>query len=465
MVAVNNTRQTAQVVKLPCVANGCLAANSERHYFRFNATKGRRLVFNLKGYRYKEESVLSSIPTCASTTPRARKIVENHGYYDLDPLIDWTCPADGAYTLEVRDLLGRGNPGSVYRLTMGEVPYDTALDPPAVQEGVSAALHLVGKNTERVNTSFTLPMPARPGLQQVCSPFGSMPMFVSEYPVTTDQSKPAPGVKLPAAFTGHIGKAGETMSFPITGSGPCEFELYSGRVGSAGNIAVTLLGPDGRGIGRTGDDGRFGANLESGKSYSLKVEEVSGKGGPEYTYAIEARPVHPHLMVAARPGNISLRPGIATAVEIVVLKRDNIAGDISVRADNLPEGVTALPAVIPSDRNDTHLILIASAAAKPVQGPIRITATGGGPLGTATVTAEPQEMYVIQNQPLPRSVAENVVAVRGEAEFLAVFASADPVKVHPHKIMEVKIKLKRRDTFKGPISARLDDLPRGWVAI
>ena len=463
IVAVNNTRQTAQAIKLPCIANGCLAANSERHYFRFNATKGKRLVFNLKGFRYKEESVLFFNPNLRLYDSEGKELTENHGYFDLDPLIDWTCPTDGAYTMEVRDLLGRGNPGSVYRLTMGEVPYDSVLYPPAAQTGGSVSLNLVGKNTESVETKFTLTMPTVPGLQQIQSPFGSLPFYVSEFPVISDQAKPTPVAKLPASFSGRIAQPGETTTFPITGDGPCEFELFSGRLGSPGSIAAALLASDGRAIGRMAGDGRMNAKLDAGKAYSLKVEEVSGKGGREYTYAIEARPAHPHLEVAARPGNISLRPGIATAVEIVVTRRDSIVGDISIRAENLPAGVTALPASLPPDRNSTYLILIASQNAKPIEGPIRIVCTGGGPLGIATVVAEPQEMYVIQNQPRPRIVAENVVAVRGEAEFLANFQSLEPVKVHPRKIMEVKIKLLRRNTFKGNISAQLEGLPRGWV--
>src|SRR5207302_7819084 len=66
-----------------------------------------------------------------------KELVENHGYYDLDPLIDWTCPADGDYTLEVRDLLGRGNPGSVYRLTMGPLAREASLpdEPPYFSSG------------------------------------------------------------------------------------------------------------------------------------------------------------------------------------------------------------------------------------------------------------------------------------------------------------------------------------------
>jgi hypothetical protein len=310
-------------------------------------------------------------------------------------------------------------------------------------------------------------MPTHAGVQQLCSPFGSHPVFVSVFPVTTDQTKPAPTVKLPAAFTGHIGQPGESISFPITAEGHCEFELFTSRIGSPANIAVTLLSPEGKGITRMGGEGRMEANFEAGKTYSLRVEEASGKGGADYTYAIEARPAHPHLEVVARPGNITIRPGIATAVEIIANHKDNIAGDISIRAENLPSGVTALPCVITADRNDTYLILLADKNAKPTQGPINIVASGSGPLGPTTVNAEPQEIYYLQNQPRPRPVAENVVAVRGEAEFLAAFDANPPggpiVKVHPRKIMEVKVKFLRRDTFKGNIYARLEGLPRGWV--
>ena len=108
VIAINNSRQTARVVGLPCIANGCLAANGERHYFRFTAKKGERLVFNFKGVRYSETSVLYFNPDLRLYDSLGNEIAENHGYFDLDPLIDWTCPADGPYTIEVRDLLGRG---------------------------------------------------------------------------------------------------------------------------------------------------------------------------------------------------------------------------------------------------------------------------------------------------------------------------------------------------------------------
>src|SRR5439155_17778986 len=133
---------------------GCFMSGGERHFFKFTAKKDERLVFNLKAFRYTEVRQFYFSPNLRLYDSAGKEIVENHGYYDLDPLIDWTCPADGDYTIEARDLLGRGNPGSVYRLTMGEVPYDTAIYPPAAQAGQQAQLRVVGKNTEAVDTKF-----------------------------------------------------------------------------------------------------------------------------------------------------------------------------------------------------------------------------------------------------------------------------------------------------------------------
>ncbi|MGC4046545.1 MAG: hypothetical protein QM758_22360 [Armatimonas sp.] len=47
---------------------------------------------------------------------KGKEIAKNLGASDLDPILTWTAPADGDYTLLVRDLLWKGNPASIYRL-------------------------------------------------------------------------------------------------------------------------------------------------------------------------------------------------------------------------------------------------------------------------------------------------------------------------------------------------------------
>ena len=136
-----------------------MAGNGERHYFKFAAQKGKRYVFNMKAYRYNELSQEFFNPNLRLYDSAGKQLVENHGYYDLDPLIDWTCPENGDYVLEARDLLGKGNPGSVYRLAMGSVPYDTAINPPAAPASAHVMQPLSAKTSkaQRPRSSWTRP--------------------------------------------------------------------------------------------------------------------------------------------------------------------------------------------------------------------------------------------------------------------------------------------------------------------
>jgi hypothetical protein len=127
VVSAAGKREDAQPITLPCIANGSLSGNAERHYFRFAAKKGDRLVFDFKAFRLDERTQTFFNPQIRLLDSAGKEVAENHGYFDLDPLIDWTCAADGDYTLEVCDMLGRGNPGSVYRLKMAALPADAPI--------------------------------------------------------------------------------------------------------------------------------------------------------------------------------------------------------------------------------------------------------------------------------------------------------------------------------------------------
>ena len=69
----------------------------------------------------------------------------------------------------------------------------------------------------------------------------------------------------------------------------------------------------------------------------------------------------------------------------------------------------------------------------------------------------------IQNQDKTLNRQDFVAAVRGQVDFYATFANGDAIKCHPRKVTEVTVKLKRRPDFKGNVTARLVNLPRGWV--
>ncbi len=460
---VNGRRETAQVVTLPIIANGTMAARSERHYYRFNAKQGERLVFDLKGYRYSDLTQLFFNPQLRLYDASGKEIAENHGYYDLDPLIDWKCPADGPYTLEVRDMLGSGNPSSVYRLRMGQLPYDTVLYPPAAQMTAPASLNVIGKNMEGMKSDFTLAMPDHPGVQRVGSPYGPQAMYVSPYSVIRAEAKPAQPVALPAAFAGRIVSVGSSDTFTVKGSGPVEFEGYVNRVGSPANVRFSLLNAAGQTMTATNGDNRMRTTLEADKTYTLKVEEASGLAGPNFVYCVEARPAHPEIELVVHPSNVTLRPGTSAAVQVVLTRRDGVNGEILLTATDLPPGVHATPKAIPGDRNDVLFILTADSSATPGEKPFQINATVVAQGAEYTTQAQAQDIYQMNNQPhyVPRTSC--VVGVRGKPDYMVTYDNA-PIKVHPRKGFPFKVKVNRLSAFKGPVQIKVEGLPSGWVA-
>jgi hypothetical protein len=484
ILAVSNKREQPLSVTLPCVANGSMVGNGERHYFKFTAQKAQRYVFNMKAYRYNEVTQEFFNPQLRLYDPTGKQIIENHGYYDLDPLIDWMCPTEGEYVLEVRDLLGRGNPGDVYRLAMGSVPYDTALYPPVAMTNTHITANVIGKNLDGVKTGFNLDTLAQTGIAMVGSPVGPLPLYVTAYPVVRAEAKSAANTSLPATFTGRFTTDGEAQTFNIQGNGRFEFNVYATRLGSPSRVRATLLNAKGStianmgGVGRNDGlrqldmDGRMAANLQTGQVYTLKVEAPKEKQlepeddstGTAYVYCVEARPAAAVLEAVARPASVTIRPGMATAVEVILARREGITGDVTVTAQDLPPGVTVTPAAIQPDRNRAFVILTADASAKPADHAIHIVATAKGVDGEVTTRAVPQELYQIANDRRWHNRADCLAVVRGLPEFTASLVDSGPIRVQPKKAVEVKVKIQRREGFKGSVLIQIDGLPSGWVA-
>jgi hypothetical protein len=468
VMAANVSREQAQPVTLPCVVNGCLMNGGERHYFKFSAKKGDRSVFNLKAFRYAETNQFFFSPNLRLYDASGKQLVENHGYFDMDPLIDWTCPADGDYTIEVRDLLGRANPASVYRLTLGKLPYDSVISPAGGQAGTTIPASVAGKMVEGLTTNYSLPVPTDTGIVNAPSPFGPHLFYSSPYKVVRDDAQTGAGLAssaLPAAFTGVIGKAGETDSFTVQGTGTFEFEGYATRVGSPVSLSVAIVKADGGAIGSFGGDGRMVAKLEAGQTYQLRIANGTGQAGPNMVYAVEARPAKPGLECVLRPDNITIRPGVSTAAMVILTRREGIEGDITVTAEDLPAGVTMTPAIMQPDRNIAWLMFNAAPDAAPIEKPVRVFASGHGPLGDVKALAVPQEEYRLNNDPRYRNWSDVTVAVRGQRDFTVEFVDKKgPIRVHPRKGTPVKVKITRRAGFTGNVTVFLSGLPLGWVA-
>ena len=205
----NNLPEAATAIQLPCIINGTINPGGDEDYYVFEGLEGERCVFSVKAYRlnrvsqqffnstlslfYKdEESQLEIVPIGGGDSELAR----SNGFYSLDALIDYTLPADGTYLLRIRDLLHRGNPDAVYRLTCGVLPYNTYLFPPAGRIDDTIQATIGGENLPE--TEWQVELNGQPGLKQIRTPYGIFPFIANELPETMEENGRR---ELPVALT------------------------------------------------------------------------------------------------------------------------------------------------------------------------------------------------------------------------------------------------------------------------
>ena len=199
----NNTPETATIIELPSLINGLINPGGDEDYYVFSGDEGQRCVFSVNAYRLNNISQQFFNPTLSLFDANMVELARSNGFYSLDPLLDITLPADGFYVLRIRDLLHRGNPDSVYRLTGGVLPYNTYLfpaggtlpngnrlseeaaarfyGPPTPPEANVVQCVIGGENLPQTEWQVELTANEQPGLKQIRTPYGIFPFIVNAH--------------------------------------------------------------------------------------------------------------------------------------------------------------------------------------------------------------------------------------------------------------------------------------------
>lgn len=370
----NNEIAKAPVVSLPLLVSGQLA-QGDADCFAFQAKKGERVVFNCSAFRLNEASQAFFFPVLYLYDDKVRELEKNIGYFSLDPLIDWTAPADGKYVILIRDMLYRGSPGSVYRLSMGALPYKTYLFPPGGRRGSTTPVTVGGENMEPVTLPVTLPASAPAGVRPVSTPQGTFRFAADDCPDYTEKDEAGPqAVTLPVGINGRINGSTEedryTFSISKEQLGAYSFELFADRVGSPLVGRLTLRSSKGQalvtnnaGVGTR--DPRIDYTFSQPGDYTIEVADAAGKFSLAHVYRLCCGPAAPDFLLTVSPDNPNLGPGSSVYLQVRVQRRVGITDDIAVSFEKLPEGVTASPTVIRPNETQAFVILTASPDAKP----------------------------------------------------------------------------------------------------
>ncbi|MEX0586360.1 MAG: PPC domain-containing protein, partial [Pirellulales bacterium] len=149
----NHTVETAQEASGPVAIDGA-TDNLQNDFYKLSAKAGQMLSVEVVAGRLG--SVLD--PTIRLLDAQGRELI----YSDDEPGIGGDCrfrfriPADGVYTLELRDVRYQGGAGHFYRLRIGDFPFASVAYPMGVQAGTSATLAAAGSAVDgAAPVSFT----------------------------------------------------------------------------------------------------------------------------------------------------------------------------------------------------------------------------------------------------------------------------------------------------------------------
>ena len=129
----NDSLGSAQSLSLPSGLAGVVARTDDVDHYSFTATKGNSYEFETHSRRLFAplDSELAIFDAKGKRLARNDDFTTFTGRLTKDSRLSWKAPADGVYTLAVRDALGRGGPEFSYHLRarQGESDFALTCDP------------------------------------------------------------------------------------------------------------------------------------------------------------------------------------------------------------------------------------------------------------------------------------------------------------------------------------------------
>ena len=468
-VEPNSEFDKAQPIPLNCTVHG-VVQNEDVDYFVVECKKGQRLSVEVEGMRL---GVTFFDPYVAILDAKRFELATG----DDSPLTgqDGRCsvivPADGKYTIQVRESAYGGNGACQYRLHVGNFPLPTAVVPAGGKPGEELEVTFIGDPSGPIKQKIKLPADDGHGVWRLhCqTPEGIAPtgfkFRLADLPNsiasgTNNTPQTATAGTAPGAFNGVIAKPGQVDYFKFTAKKGQTFDVrcYARQLGSPLD-SVMYLGILGAGAlvandDSGGPDSYFRFTAPEDKEYALWIHDHLNKGGPDYFYRIEVTPVQPvtATTVPRVDGNNASNQDRQTIVvpkgnryaTLLVTNRADFGGPLVVGLGQLPLGVT-----MAADQVDPGLNVI------PVVFEAKADAATGGLLTTITAAHADPNVKVPSRTDFDTvfSLGPNNTPYARHYNNRAAVAVAEPAP-YSIEVIEPKVPLVQNGSFNLRIVAK-----------
>jgi pre-peptidase len=304
----------------------------------------------------------------------------------------------------------------------------------------------------------------------------SLPEWVEKEP-NDDRAHATRLPSIPAAVSGVIGWKGDVdvYAFRATAGQKLTFDLLGRRLGSRIDSFLRVTDGAGKELASNDDavgkDSRLEWSPPAAGDYFVEVSDIAGEGGENYGYRLEITPTPaPDFKLTVSPDAMNLGQGGTEVMTVRAERLNGFTGDIALRVEGLPQGVSASPGAIhipadPMGRESVQITLTAAPDAQRAGFPLRV-------VGSATVAGKPVERVAepIETYQPPGEEGDRqrptVFQVAGVGELVPFTVSVEPrqVSLAPGATATLQVKVTRRpdaEAAKGEVNLDVQNVPEG----
>jgi hypothetical protein len=199
-----------------------------------------------------------------------------------------------------------------------------------------------------------------------------------------------------------------------------------------------------------GKDSRLTFTAPDDGDYIVRIADVRGEQSPRHAYRLTIREPRPDFRLVPGFGNLNIPPGTAIPVSVTVERYDGFEGEIQVRLEGLPEGVTSTETTIQAGETAATLLVSAEPTAATQDLSLRLVGTAAAPDGDLVRDAKPggarARLTVLPNSDL------------------TVQAAQQRLEIVPGTRQHVEVSITRENGFGGRVPIDLKNLPFGvWI--
>ena len=485
----NKTVAQAQQLKLPIAVDGVCEPETY-DYFKFRAEAGQRIAVDVVARRMG--STLDPVVRLLDAAGHELAYADDDESTGPDGRFTCRIQKSGEYFLELRDIRYAGGSTHRYHLRIGDFPLLATPYPMGVQAGTTSLVEAVGYDVgalkplrTAVPANFSgkqLPLAARydGGQGSGFTLLAVAPAAEQTESEPNDTQETASPLMLNGAINGRFEQPKDRDHFQLEAKKGQRFR-FVGRTrgfGSPTDLFLRIRDKDGKVVAEAEDagleEGVLDYTFAADGTYFLAVEDLLGRGGPQFTYRIEIEPYQPSFSLAVDLAKFDVPHG-GVAKGKVTATRVGFTGPITLKAEFLGEahGITAT-GTIPEGKNDGVLTIIVPKTA-PLGSVTDMRIVGEGAVdkeGKQKLTAVASAIIPLRtllgglaNPPLdlverlPISVAPPV------ADFLKLSTSTKTV-VLPQLIGKATlvVKVEKLNKFDAPVKLAIEGLPGGVSA-